>query len=180
MEPPKVTVVDYNPEWPQMFECESEIVSNVLDDRVMVIAHFGSTSVPGLAAKPIIDFCVILKDQKMAPEAIDLLGELGYWVKKDWNNRTVLRRSDTDEQQFNLHLGWPETIPEVKGNLMFREYLRDNPSMRDQYGKIKREAADSFPDDIGEYYNAKNPIIKQIMENAQEDGYWEEIDLFLE
>lgn len=176
MDGPTIDVVAYDPAWPERFDRESERVRRVLGDKVMAIEHFGSTAVPGLAAKPIIDFCVVLEDQAMASEAVDQLEELGYQVSKDWDKRTVLRRTAADGQSFNLHLGWPETLPGVRGNLAFREYLRDTPSMRERYATVKREAAEEVPDDVEGYYEAKNPIIEELMERATEAGYRERVD----
>lgn len=174
---PEITVVEYDPAWPRLFEQESQRVRNLLGDMVLFIEHFGSTAVPGLDAKPIIDFCVVLTDQQMAPRAIDILKEEGYQVSKEWEKRTVLRRSTTETHQFNLHLAWQETLPEIQGNLMFRDYLRENPSMRDRYGEVKQDAAENFPNNVRKYYEAKNPLIEEIMERAEEEGYFERIDL---
>lgn len=177
MSQPEITVVEYNPAWPRLFEQESQRVRDLLGDMVLFIAHFGSTAVPGLAAKPIIDFCVVLTDQQFAPRAIDVLEDEGYQIRQDWETRTVLRRSTMETHQFNLHLAWQETIPGIKGNLVFRDYLRENPSMRDRYAEVKQDTAEEFPNNVRKYYEAKNPLIEEIMEMAEEEGYFERIDL---
>ena len=176
MPEPDINVVEYNPAWPSLFEEESERVRNVLGDRVMFVEHFGSTAVPGLPAKPIIDFCVVLNDLELASVAIDLLEDEGYRIHNDWEKRTVLRRSTTESHMFNLHLAWQETLPEIRWNLMFRDYLWENPPARERYATVKQEAADKFPNDVKGYYEAKTPVIEEIMERAEGQGYLERID----
>ena len=180
MDEPEVTVVEYDPAWPELYERESERVRELLGDRVVLTEHFGSTAVPSLAAKPIIDVIVLLEDRELAPDAVDELEGAGYRIHRDWETRTVLRRSSDERHGFNLHCCWSETIPEVEGNLAFRDYLRDNPKMRDRYGKLKQEAAAEFPDDIERYYEAKNTLVTEIVERADEEGYEEQIDLSID
>src|SRR6476620_10172595 len=106
-----VRLVDYDPEWPELFQCEAERIRAALGDRVLLLEHVGSTSVPGLAAKPKIDLLLVVADSADEPAYIPALEAAGYVLRvrePDWNEHRMFNGSDID---LNLHVfsvGCPE------------------------------------------------------------------------
>ncbi|MDR2598386.1 MAG: GrpB family protein [Holosporales bacterium] len=132
----RIEIVQYNSEWPAMFESERTVIKAALGSNLIAIHHIGSTAVPGLPAKPKIDIIAIARDRKRALP--DLEGA-GYQHKGEWNvplKCGFTKRSDTDA---NLHLFFDENHPEIELNLLFRDYLRSNPDVRDEYAAIKKQ-----------------------------------------
>jgi len=131
----KIIVVPYNPDWPQIFKIESEKIKRALGSNCIAIHHIGSTSVPGLSAKPVIDIIGVVKDPK---QAIQSLESLGFKYKGEYNipMRFYFKRLEGIET--NLHV-YREGHPEIELNLLFRDYLRKHPDVRDEYAKLKED-----------------------------------------
>ncbi|MBP9693367.1 MAG: GNAT family N-acetyltransferase [Alphaproteobacteria bacterium] len=133
-----IEVVPYNPEWPHFFAFEAELIQKKLDDACLAIHHVGSTSVPGLAAKPKIDIIAVVVD----PAAlIPLFEAIGYFYKGEYNiplHYGFAKRGDVD---VNLHV-YEEGHPEIELNLLFRDYLRAHPDVRDEYAALKYRLLD--------------------------------------
>lgn len=130
-EPKKIVVTSYDPDWPKTFERESLKIKQALGENCIAIHHIGSTSVPGLSAKPIIDMIAAVKNPE---SAIQPLENLGFTYKGEYNipMRYYFNRSD-----INLHL-YKEGHPEIELNLVFRDYLRKHPESRDEYAELKK------------------------------------------
>lgn len=128
-----IVVLPYNPDWPNIFEAESQKIKNALGDNCITIHHVGSTSVSGLSAKPIIDMIGVMKDPE---KAIQQLERLGFKYKGEYNipMRFYFNRSEGIE--INLHV-YQEDHPEIELNLLFRDYLRDHPEAREEYVNLK-------------------------------------------
>ena len=168
-EPPKldgpVTLASYNPEWPRLYEREADRIRSVLGDRVLLLEHIGSTSVPGLAAKPIIDILLVVADPADEPDYISPLERAGYRLvirEPDWHQHRVLKGPDTN---INLHVH-PPGSPEIEANLRFRDHLRADQADRGLYERVKRELAGRRWTYIQEYADAKTEVITTIMERA--------------
>lgn len=130
----KIEVVPYNSEWPAMFEKEKSIILNALRSNCSAIYHVGSTSIPGIAAKPKIDIVAVAKDKK---QAISSLKKYGYTYKGEWNiplKGGFTKRGDVD---VNLHLFFDENHPEIELNLSFRDYLITHEDARNEYSALK-------------------------------------------
>jgi len=128
-----IVVVPYNTDWPQIFKVESEKIKEALGSSCIAIHHIGSTSVPGLSAKPVIDMIVIVEGIE---KAIQTLEGLGFKYKGEYNipMRFYFNRSEGIET--NLHV-YEEGHPEIELNLLFRDYLRQHPDARNEYTKLK-------------------------------------------
>ncbi len=126
----KIAVVPYNPEWPSLFEKEATRIKKALGDNCIAIHHIGSTSVPGLAAKPIIDCIVEVKDMH---NIIEALQALEYRCRGEYN---IPFRLFFSTPNFNLHI-YEKGHPEIELNLTFRDYLRTHPEARDAYAQLK-------------------------------------------
>ncbi|MBQ3564872.1 MAG: GrpB family protein [Alphaproteobacteria bacterium] len=132
----KIEVVEYNPEWPAMFEEEKSIILDALGDNCVAIHHVGSTSVPGLIAKPRIDIIAVANDRK---QAITALEKNGYSYDGEWNIPLQCGFTKRIGTQVNLHMFFDENHPEIEMNLAFRDYLRTHEKTKNAYADLKRE-----------------------------------------
>ncbi|MEO7420838.1 MAG: GrpB family protein, partial [Ornithinibacter sp.] len=131
-----ITLVNYDPNWPAMFERESARIREVLGDRVLLIEHAGSTSVPGLVAKPIIDIILAVADSADEASYVPPLTGVGYRLvirEPDWFEHRVFKGPDTD---INLHTFSVGTV-EIDRMLRFRDRLRTHAGDRAQYADTK-------------------------------------------
>jgi GrpB-like predicted nucleotidyltransferase (UPF0157 family) len=172
-EPPRLTgriqVVDYDPEWPSLFRREAERIRAVLRERVVQLEHIGSTSVPGLAAKPIIDIMLIVPDSSDEAAYLPDLEAAGYVLvirEPDWYQHRCLKGPDTN---VNLHVYSPG-CPEIERYLIFRERLRGHPEDRAHYQRAKRELAGRDWTYVQEYADAKTEVVEGIIARAREAG----------
>jgi GrpB-like predicted nucleotidyltransferase (UPF0157 family) len=171
MEPPKlagkVQVVDYDPAWPGLFQREAERIRAVLGERVVQLEHVGSTSVPGLAAKPIIDIMLIVPDSSEEPAYVPDLEAAGYVLvirEADWYQHRCFKGPDTN---VNLHVYSPG-CPEIERYLIFRDRLRGHPDDRAHYQQVKRELAERNWTYVQEYADAKTEVVESIIARARE------------
>ncbi len=128
-----ITVVSYNPNWPQMFEAEAESIRKALGDNCIGVHHIGSTSVPNLAAKPKID---IVAEVKAPEESISALENAGFTYRGEWNIPFKYGFTKRGDVEVNLYV-FEENHPEIELNLAFRDYLRSNPKMINEYAALK-------------------------------------------
>lgn len=173
-----IDIVDYDLTWPTLFEREAERLHTVIGEHVISIEHVGSTSVTGLAAKPIIDICPVVEDMDTAKRVSELLDDsdwpflrdrdddIGDWIEHE--------RISESNQEYNVHIRPREEA--IESYLLFRNYLRHNPDMRDEYGRIKRQAAKEYPHDITQYTEEKSDVIERAKERARQAGYDERIE----
>ncbi|MDR1236539.1 MAG: GrpB family protein [Holosporaceae bacterium] len=129
-----IEVVGYDSRWPEMFDAEKEIISAALGDNCVAIHHVGSTAVPGLAAKPKIDIVAVAENRE---KAIFDLEKAGYSHRGEWNIPLKCGFTKRGATDVNLHLFFDENHPEIELNLKFRDYLRANPAVRDEYAAVK-------------------------------------------
>jgi GrpB-like predicted nucleotidyltransferase (UPF0157 family) len=173
VEPPKlagkVQVVDYGPDWPRRFQLEADRIQRVLGDRVVQLEHVGSTSVPGLAAKPIIDIMLIVPDSADEPAYLPDLEAAGYVLvirEPEWYQHRCFKGPDTN---INLHVYSPG-CPEIERYLLFRDRLRGHPADREHYQRVKRELAERDWTYVQQYADAKTEVVEAIIARAREAG----------
>jgi GrpB-like predicted nucleotidyltransferase (UPF0157 family) len=128
----KIKVVPYDSRWPEMFESEKKL----LEPMFVEIHHIGSTSVPGLMAKPKIDIIAMAEDRN---ETRKNLEGVGYIYKGEWNIPLQDGFTKRGKINVNLHVFFEPNHPEIELNLKFRDYLRTHPNIRDEYAAVKRE-----------------------------------------
>ena len=160
-----VEIHDYDPEWPRLYEREEDRIRSVLGDRVIRIEHVGSTSVPGLPAKPLID--VVLEVHDSADEAayVPSLESAGYVLRirePDWFEHRLLKGADTE---VNVHV-FTVGCEEVDRMLLFRDWLRENAADRELYAERKRELAGRQWKYMQQYADAKTAVVQEIMARA--------------
>ena len=167
-----ILIVDYNPEWPRLFEHEAERVQATLGDRVLLIEHVGSTSVPGLAAKPRIDMLLVVANSADEPAYVPALEAAAYMLRirePDWYEHRMFKGPDTD---INLHVFSPG-CSEIERMLLFRNWLRSNASDRALYERTKRELARKDWKYTQNYADAKTAVVEEILTRARGDaGSW--------
>jgi GrpB-like predicted nucleotidyltransferase (UPF0157 family) len=165
-EPPRldgpVTLAAYDPGWPALFEREAARLRGVLGPRILLLEHIGSTSVPGLAAKPIIDILMVVADPADESGYVAPLEQAGYRLvirEPDWHQHRVLKGPDTD---INLHVH-AEGSPEIGRNLRFRDHLRADRADRELYQRAKQELAGRHWAYIQQYADAKSAVVEEIL-----------------
>lgn len=161
----KVSLSGYNSDWVNLFQKEKKLIAERLGDNVVSVEHIGSTAVPGLGAKPIIDILLGVKKISDADEFIPKILELGYEYRNNFENVMPYRRYFTKPGYYHIH-----TV-EVTSNfqrrhLLFRDYLRANDSVRDSYSNLKRELVEKEWDDINDYAYAKTEFIRKAEKDA--------------
>lgn len=162
-----IIVVPYNPNWIEEFERIKSELSAVLNDIILSIEHVGSTSIPELYAKPIIDIDIVIESEKF-----DLvkarLTELGY--KHEGNlgieGREAFKYKDKPYLMEHHLYVCDKDADELKRHLALREFLRANKEYREKYSKIKIEMALKYPNDIDNYLDGKQPVILEIYEKC--------------
>lgn len=170
--PDPVVVVPYDPAWPDWFAQVAAFVAPALVGTGGTIAHVGSTAVPGLAAKPVIDIDVIV-DRPRFPHARARLEEIGYLHQGDQGitDREAFKLTDPRAKQalppHHLYVCMSDAA-ELRRHLLFRDYLRAHAADAQAYARLKCRLADRFRDDRDGYTEAKGPFIRQVMRNAGE------------
>jgi GrpB-like predicted nucleotidyltransferase (UPF0157 family) len=160
-----VEIHDYDPEWPRLYEREEERIRAVLGNRVIRVEHVGSTSVPGLPAKPLIDVALEVPDSADEATYVPPLEATGYSLRirePDWFEHRLLKGPDTD---VNVHV-FSAACEEVNRMLLFRDWLRGNAADRELYAVKKRELAEREWKYMQQYADAKTSVVNEIMARA--------------
>ena len=156
--PAFVQLADPDPAWPQRFEAHRERIAAALGELASQVDHVGSTSVPGLAAKPIVDVQVVVAD---LDRAAALLEEAGYVLRvREPGHRVV--KAVPPAYDANVHLYEPGD-PEIAAHLAFRDRLRADDAVRQRYEDLKRSLSGREWPDINHYAAAKGPLIREIL-----------------
>lgn len=162
-----ILIVDYDPHWPLWYAQEQQRLLALLHPLNVTLEHIGSTSVPGLAAKPILDISVGLADRDEINDYGDALRVLGYQEVPIHPifERRLFCKGGYNEGTHHLHVTiygtqvWAEPI-------LLRDYLRAHPAMATAYAQVKREAAARHQNDLNGYHDHKSEFITQMMEQA--------------
>ncbi|PLR99824.1 GrpB family protein [Bacillus sp. T33-2] len=174
----KVEVVPYSHEWVRLFEHESELLHHVFYPHNVDIHHIGSTSVPGLSAKPIIDLLLEADEISMVDFATPALEKTGF-VGKGENGlpgrRYFYKLDEAGNRLFHLH-AYANGNPEIVRHLAFRDYLRAHPDEALRYQEVKERAASAYTYDIEAYIAEKAPIVEQLERRALDrNSSWKKI-----
>jgi GrpB-like predicted nucleotidyltransferase (UPF0157 family) len=165
----KVEVCSFNEKWDMMFKEEAERLKAIFGNTILEIHHIGSTSVPGLKAKPIIDIMPIVSDIYLVDSYNNEMIEIGYNPKGE--NGIPGRRyfqKGGDNRSHHIHV-FQSGSDEIKRHLAFRDYLCNHRIMKEKYGDLKEQLAKQFPYDIESYINGKAELVKEIELKAL---YW--------
>lgn len=161
--PQHIVVVDYNPLWPLLFRKEADAISRILGDNLVLIHHIGSTSVPFLAAKPIIDIMPVVKDLSGVDAVSGEFVKLGYEYLGEFGikGRRYLRKGG-QERTHQIHIFQMEDDTNILRHLAFRDYLRSHRDVAMEYAELKKDLAARFPYDIDGYCDGKDAFVKKI------------------
>jgi GrpB-like predicted nucleotidyltransferase (UPF0157 family) len=162
----KIEISDYDPAWPELYEREAARVREVLGARVVRLEHAGSTSVPTLPAKPIIDMGLEVSDSADESSYVPDLEAAGYVLvirEPEWYEHRVFKGPDTN---INLHV-FSTGCEETDRMVLFRDWLRGHDADRERYAAAKRELAARDWKYVQQYADAKTAIVEQIMSRAE-------------
>ncbi|MBM7584431.1 GrpB-like predicted nucleotidyltransferase (UPF0157 family) [Bacillus pakistanensis] len=165
----KVEVLSYQTEWKVRYQNEKKKIRNLLKNVPITTHHIGSTSVEGLAAKPIIDILVELPTLESLNPFIDEFVEEGYVFKGENGipKRRYFQFEKDGTRLVHLHM-YQKGNDEIHRHIAFRDYLREFPNEAKQYGEIKQQLAKQFPSDIAAYINGKHEFVKAMERKALE------------
>jgi GrpB-like predicted nucleotidyltransferase (UPF0157 family)/GNAT superfamily N-acetyltransferase len=158
----EIVIADYDPAWPRRFDTERERIASALGGVARRIEHIGSTSVPGLAAKPIVDVLVTVADVGDEASYRSALERAGYELRVLEPEHRMFR---TPARDVHVHV-WNEHDPEVARYLAFRDRLRESAADRIEYEGLKRSLAQHEWSDVNYYADAKGPLIEAILARA--------------
>lgn len=156
---------DYDPSWPSLFEREAARIRVTLGGQVRLLEHVGSTSVPGLAAKPIIDMVLAVPDSTDESAYVPPMGAAGYVLRirePEWFQHRLFKGSDT---AINVHV-FTDGTDEIHRMLAFRDWLRSHGDDRQLYERTKRELAARDWKYVQHYADAKSDVVAEIMDRA--------------
>jgi len=165
----EIKLLDYDPDWPKKFETHARVIAGALGGSALRVEHIGSTSVPGLAAKPIIDILVIVPDSANESAYLLRLEAAGYALRvrePDWNEHRMFR---TPEKDVHIHI-YSAGCLEIERTLAFRDRLRRNIDDRRRYEQTKRELAAKEWSDMNAYAEAKTEVIESICTVTDEES----------
>jgi GrpB-like predicted nucleotidyltransferase (UPF0157 family) len=164
-----VELVPYSALWPEMAAAEAQRLKDALGPVLLRVEHMGSTSIPNIKAKPILDFIPVVSDLSVLDAKQAALEALGYDYLGEFGipTRRYCRLNDpvTGKRRFQLHC-FAEDSPQIARHLAFRDYLRAHPAIAKEYEAVKQRAAALHPDNVLLYNDAKNDWIKQTERDA--------------
>lgn len=175
-----IIVNDYNPIWTEKYKEEVSLIQPILAENCVALYHIGSTSVPGLAAKPIIDIMAVVRSLAEVDSFAEKFSDVGYEYLGEFGivGRRYLRKGG-DERTHQIHIFQADDWNNIGRHLAFRDYMRTHEKERDKYAKIKKDLALRFPYDIDGYCDGKESFVSKMEKCAvsQFDGSWDKLYL---
>ncbi len=164
-----IIIVDYDPEWKTQYRHHAQQIRKALGAKALLLVHIGSTSVEGMAAKPVIDILVVVKDSSNESAYVPQMESAGYQLRirePDWHEHRMFRTSKKD---VHVHF-YTDGCVEIDRVLRFRDWLRNYPEDCKRYETVKRELARQDWDCGDDYATAKTGIITEILGKANSIG----------
>jgi len=161
----KVRLTDYDKTWVLMFEDETTFLKSIFSNDIIRFEHFGSTSVTGMKAKPIIDMMCIVNDINTVDLYNNKMLSLGYDVAGEWgiSGRRLFRKGG-ENRTHHIHF-YQHDNPQIERHLIFRDYLRSHPEEVIIYSNFKEELSQRF-ENTSEYSPAKKTFVKEMEQRA--------------
>lgn len=168
-------IQEYDPNWAEKYQEEANSIQKLVGDKITKIEHIGSTSIPGLASKPIIDMAIEIADSKNVDEMVALLETLGYprsinHDKDISSERYLLRKGNPTE--FHLSICYADKGSFLERQILFRDYLREHNEDRDEYAKLKKESIQKDTTGKGEYINDKTDFVMRTLKKTGFQNPW--------
>jgi len=167
-----IEIFAYDPEWPLQFEVLRRFFETQLGELIYEVHHVGSTAVPGLSAKPVIDLDIVLKDLSRLNTATDQLCRLGYTYRGEMGitgRHAFSAKGSTIAFAHHLYICDPQSNA-FRNHISLRDFLRSNLEARDQYAKLKRQLAESNAYNMDGYVQGKTAFITRILATAGFDS----------
>ena len=164
--PHPIHITDYDPAWPAQFKRLAAPLRSALGDLIIGVEHVGSTSVPGLAAKPVIDLDILISSRFKLPEVIKKLGSLSYPHEGDKGLPGREAFGWPGKQRHHLYVCSLDT-PALQQHLLFRDYLRAFPEVAAAYGALKKDLAKTYKYDREAYTEGKTDFILRVIKEAR-------------
>jgi GrpB-like predicted nucleotidyltransferase (UPF0157 family) len=164
----KVLVLPYNPAWTQQFEVEGGVLRAIFGNEALAIHHIGSTSIPGMSAKPIIDVLVEVREIAIIDRLNEKMSESGYTPKGEngITGRRYFVKGSEDLHVSHVHC-FQSGHWQIERCLTFRDYLMDHPGDAQSYSRLKEFLAEQFPENIDAYVEGKEPFCEKINAKAR-------------
>lgn len=161
----KVRLTEFSEEWAKMFKNEAQFLTTIFGDEIISFEHFGSTSVRGMKAKPVIDMMCIVKEIDKIDTFNEKMEKLGYDVAGEWGitGRRLFRKGG-ENRTHHIHF-YQFDNPEIERHLIFRNYLRTHPKEVARYSSFKEELTQKF-DNTSEYSPAKKSFVEEMEQRA--------------
>ena len=164
-----ITIVDYDPSWPDTFRSHAAAIFEALGEANLRIEHIGSTAVPGLASKPIIDILLVVENSGNEESYLPQMEEAGYELlvrEPDWHQHRMFR---TPERDVHIHVySWG--CPEIDRIILFRNQLRSSPNDRSRYEPTKRKLAEQSWECMDDYAKEKTEVVESILTAASSES----------
>jgi GrpB-like predicted nucleotidyltransferase (UPF0157 family) len=164
-----IMIVDYDPSWPDTFRSHAAAIFEALGEAALNIEHIGSTAVPGLASKPIIDILLVVEDSGNEEPYLPQMEGAGYELhirEPDWHQHRMFR---THERNVHIHV-YSLGCPEIDRIVLFRDQLRSNPDDRSRYEQTKRKLAEQSWACMDDYAKKKTEVIESIITAASSES----------
>jgi GrpB-like predicted nucleotidyltransferase (UPF0157 family) len=165
--PRPIEVVPYDPRWPEAFAVEAPRLKDAIGENVVAIHHVGSTAVPGLCAKPIIDILVEVNDIEAVDAQNERMRQLGYEVRGEWgfSGRRYFVKREGSRRTHHVHV-YQTGHPEIESACAFRDYLRAHPAQAREYGCLKQRLAQQSRLAGQGYQEAKAGFVERMVKAA--------------
>ncbi|HEX8395962.1 MAG TPA: GrpB family protein [Pyrinomonadaceae bacterium] len=164
----KVEIVPHDPRWQEAFEAEAKQVASALGENVIAVHHIGSTAIPNIYAKPVIDLLVEVRDITEVDGRSSAMESLDYEAKGEFGipGRRYFRKDNREGIRTHQIHAFETGSAEVKRHLAFRDYMIANPEDAQRYSELKRRLAEEHPQSIDGYMDGKDGFIKEIDRKA--------------
>ncbi len=165
-----VELVDYNENWVKEYEEEEKLLKDVLKDKIIEIHHIGSTSIPGLKAKPVIDILIVIDSLKNISEIEELLKPYDYENRgpQGVEDRFFFAKGPEDARTHYIHFTEPNSNT-YYNQILFKKYLINHPEYIQKYCDLKQNLAEKYANERPKYTQGKNDFIKKVIDLAKKE-----------
>ena len=158
----EVVIVPPDRGWREAFEAEAARLRSILGENLVEIHHIGSTAIPGIAAKPIVDILPVVREIERVDVLHEALAAAGYraWGEFGLPGRRYFTREENGKRTHNVHV-YAVGNPEITRHLAFRDYMNAHPEEARAYGRLKEKLAREFPSDFEAYMDGKHAFVQE-------------------
>jgi GrpB-like predicted nucleotidyltransferase (UPF0157 family) len=165
-----VILVPHDPRWSAEFERESRLLASLFEPELVAIHHIGSTAIPGIVAKPVIDMLAVVADLAVLDSAAPALAQVGYEAKGEFGiaGRRYFRKDSGPRIRTHQLHGFESGAPEIRRHLVFRDYLIAHPDVAREYSALKQDLVARFGNDMTSYSDGKTDFIRGVVRASGE------------